>query len=132
MLFNNCWARPHAQLYGAEAFYDMDQSDRQANIATILRPGQHCCVLAPAGNGNIEFGWSSFSHVRLMEMPDERGTFVWVFFGERLGSETLSRAEAIASDPYTCFFDVNGHFKRGWCVIRPRGNCVAPAGVRRG
>ena len=74
-------------------------------MATNLRPGQPCCVLAPADNGDDEFGWHSFSHVRLMEMPDERGTFVWVFFGEWLGSETLSRAEAIASDPYTGFFD---------------------------
>jgi hypothetical protein len=130
-LFNNCQARPHAQLYGAGAFYDLYQKGRQARMATDLRPGQHCCVATPTDNGDIEFGWYRFSHVRVMEMPDERGTFVRVFFGEWLGSEYLSRAEAIPSDPYACFFNVNGHFKRQ-VAIPPQGNCVAPAGVSRG
>jgi hypothetical protein len=130
MLFNNCRRRPHAQLYGAGAFYDLYQTDAQANMATNLRRGQHCCVATPADNGDIEFAWYCFSHVRRIEMPDEPGTIGWVFFGEWLGSEHLTRADAIASEPYAGFFNVNGHFKRQR-AIRPRGNCVAPAGVSR-
>lgn len=130
MLFNNCHSRPHAQLYGAGAFYDLNQFGAQANMATDLQPGQHCCVATPLENDGIEFGWFCFSEVRLMPDPDDPSSIVRVFFGEGLGSERLSRAEAIETEPYADFFNVNGHFKR-LSAIRLQGNCVAPAGLVR-
>jgi len=127
MLFNNCRSRPHAQLFGAGAFDDMNQHGLQASMATDLEPGQHCYVATPAANDNIEFAWYCFSHEELMANPTEPGQTVRVFFGEWLGSETLPRAEAIGTEPYSDFFNVNGHFKRP-SAIRPSGACVAPAG----
>lgn len=47
-----------------------------------------------------------------MEMPDEPGSTVRVFFGEALRLETLSRSDAAEAEPYSIFFNVNGHFKR--------------------
>jgi hypothetical protein len=66
-----------------------------------------------------------------MPDPDDGSSIVRVFFGEWLGSETLPRAEAIATEPYAQFFNVNGHFKRP-SAIRPRGELAAPAGLQLG
>jgi len=127
MLFNNCNARDHVGLFGSTAFYDLMTSGKQAEMATNLQPGQHCCVAIRAENGEIEFAWFCFSHEQNMTDPNDSST-VRVFFGDWLGSVTLSRAEAIATEPYADFFNVNGDFKR-WSAIRPSGTCVAPAGL---
>jgi hypothetical protein len=131
MLFNNCHSRPHADLFGPTAFYDLMTSGKQAAMATDLQPGQHCCVATPTENGDIEFGWFCFSHERCMRDPNDPNTTVRVFFGDWLGSETLPRAGAIEAESYTHFFNVNGHFKRP-SAIPPTGQCVAPAGLVRG
>jgi hypothetical protein len=130
MLFNNCRSRPHAELYGSNAFYDLNQFGAQANMATELEPGQHCCVATPTESEDIEFGWFCFREERLMPDPDEPNSTVRVCFGEWLGSETLTRAEAIGTEPYAQFFDFNGHFKRR-SAIRPTDDCVAPEGLVR-
>lgn len=130
MLFNNCRSRPHVDLFGSDAFYDLNQFGAQANMATDLISGQHCCVATPTENGEIEFGWYRFSREELMPDPHELDQIVRVFIGEWLGSETLSRDEAIETEPYADFFNVNGHFKRP-SAIRPGGMCVAPAGLVR-
>lgn len=132
MLFNNCRSRPHAELYGPEAFYDLSRDGRQANMAINLKPGQHCCVATPVENNYIMFGWFCFSYEQTMEMPDKPGTTVRVFFGEWLGSERLSRTEAIATKtrPYADFFNIKGHFKQ-WSAIRSKGHCTAPASLCR-
>jgi hypothetical protein len=134
MLFNNCRSRRHAQLFGTGAFYDLNQYGLQAHMAADLTPEQHCCVATPAEGDDIEFAWYCFSRERIMTDPDPRPgaptTTVRVFFGDWLGSETISRAEAMATEPYAQFFNVNGHFKRP-SAIRPIGECVAPAGLQQ-
>jgi hypothetical protein len=99
-------------------------------MATNLEQGQHCCVATPVKGGNIVFGWFSFSHERIMEMPDKPGTTVRVLFGEWLGSECLPKAEAIVTEPYRDFFNINGHFKRP-SAIEPNGQCIAPDGLQQ-
>jgi hypothetical protein len=130
MLFNNCRSRPHAELYGSNAFYDLDQFGAQANMATELEPGQHCCVATLTENKDIQFGWFCFREERLLPDPDEPNSRVRVLFGEWLGSEILTRAQAIATEPYAQFFNVNSHFKR-LSAIRPIGDCITPAGLVR-
>jgi hypothetical protein len=121
VFFNNCRARPHATLYGAGAFYDLDRVGRQATMATDLQPGDECVVATPTREGDIDFDWFSFSREAIMTMPDEPGTKVRVLFGERIRSQTLSKAHAAEMEPYKVFFNVNGHFKRP-SVIRPRSS----------
>jgi hypothetical protein len=128
MLFNNCRSRPHAQLYGVGAFYDLNKHGRQARMASDLRPGQHCCVATPAEGENIEFAWYRLSHERDMPDPDDPSSMLRVFFGEWLGSHTLTRAEAIATHPYAQFFNVNGHFKQLSAIEL---DCVAPLSLQR-
>ncbi|MBA4186888.1 MAG: hypothetical protein C0467_02600 [Planctomycetaceae bacterium] len=82
MLFNNCRSRPHAELYGGDAFYDLNQSGAQANMATDLELGQHCCVATPTANNDIEFGWFTFREERSLPDPDELSVTVRVFYGE--------------------------------------------------
>lgn len=130
MLFNNCRSRPHAQLYGAGAFYDLNRYGLQAHMASDLVPGQHCCVATPAAGNEIEFAWYCFSHEQKMHDADDPKSLLRVFFGEWLGSETLPRAKAIGTEPYAQFFNVNGHFKRR-SAIRPKGECAAPASMQR-
>ena len=129
MLFNNARSRPHAYLYGVGAFYDLGLSGRQATMATDLTPGQHCCVATPMEGDTIEFAWYRFSHEWQMPDPDETTSLVRVFYGERLGAQTLPRHEATANPHYASFFDINGNFKRQ-SAIRPEGECVAPAGLQ--
>ena len=110
VFFNNCRRRDHAGLFGAGAFYDLNQHGLQAKMATNLTPGDECVVATPAEDGNIVFGWFRFSHESVM--PVEGGVGVRVLFGEFIRSVTLCRDEAISTEPYSVFFNVNGHFKR--------------------
>jgi len=112
ILFYNLRNRGHSRLYGAGAFYDLSCVGRQAKMATNLAPGEDCIVAVRAQNGQIEFTWFSFSHERVMDMPDEPGTKIRVYFGERRRMECLPQASAIATEPYSHFFNVKGHFKR--------------------
>jgi hypothetical protein len=131
VLFNNCQARRHSQLYPAGAFYDLNEYGAQANMATDLQSGQHCCVATPTENGDIEFAWYRYTRTERLPDPDETGEQVRVLFGEWLGSETLPKAEAVETEPYSGFFNVHGHFKQ-WSAIQPEGECLAPTGLRRG
>jgi hypothetical protein len=117
--FNNCQRRRHAMLYPQGAFYDLNQFGRQVNMATDLSPGDECVVATPTEDGDIEFIWFSFTHERIMEMPDEPGSKVRVQFGERIRSECLPKSETASTEPYSAFFNVNGHFKRP-SVIEPK------------
>jgi hypothetical protein len=118
--FNNCHARNHAALYPAGAFYDLYQVGRQANMATDLKSGDECVVATPVVGGDIDFSWFSFTHERIMDMPDKPGTKVRVLFGNLIRSECLPKAEAVGSELYLVLFNVNGHFKRP-SVIQPKG-----------
>lgn len=117
IFFNNCRGRDHASLFGTGAFYDLNRHGRQAKMATNLRQGDECVVATPDADGHILFGWFAFTHETIM--PAEDGVGVRVMFGEWLRSERLTRDDAIATEPYSVFFNVNGHFKRP-SVIRPR------------
>ncbi len=100
-------------------FYDLECIGRQAAMATDLQPGDECVVATPTQWGDIEFAWFSFSRESIMPMPDEPGTTVRVLFGKRIRSETLSKASAARTEPYSVFFNVKGHFKRP-AVIRSK------------
>src|SRR5207302_4145317 len=106
--FNNCRARDHAGTYGGNAFYDLNRTGKQGQMATNLKRGEECVVATPNEDGDIEFVWFSFSHEKIM--PDENGTATRVQFGKRLRSETLSKPDAAETEPYARFFNVNGHF----------------------
>jgi hypothetical protein len=115
--FINCRRRPHARIVGERAFYDLNRHGRQATMATNLRPGEECVVATPERSSDVVFGWFAFTDERVM--PDEHGVGVRVLFGKWLRSVTLTRAQAIVTEPYAVFFNVNGHFKRP-SVIQPR------------
>lgn len=118
VFFNNCKNRPHADLFGPRAFYDLNRTGEQANMALNLQPGAECVVATRSSDGDdLVFTWFSFSHEETM--PAEDGALVRVLFGDCLRSETLPRSQAIATDPYSAFFNVNGHFKRR-SVVEPK------------
>ena len=117
--FNNCRRRRHADLYPPGAFYDLNQIGRQVDMAGDLSPGDECVVATPREDGDIEFTWFSFTHERILEMPDKPGTEVRVQFGHRIRSECLSKSRASRTEPCSAFFNVNGHFKRP-SVIRSK------------
>jgi len=110
VFFNNCRRRDHLGLFGTGSFYDLNRIGAQAKMAIDLQHGDECVVATPDEDGNITFNWFAFSHVKFM--PDEHDVEVRVLFGDRLRSETLSRDDAIATEPYSVFFNINGHFKR--------------------
>jgi hypothetical protein len=110
--FNNCRSRNHAALYGSDAFYDLYRTGKQAEMATNIMRDDECVVATTAPNGEIAFGWFTFTHEKNLPMPDEPGTMVRVLFGRWIRSETMPKNKAAKTAPYSVFFNVNGHFKR--------------------
>ena len=110
VFFNNYRGRKHSELYGDEAFYDLNLTGRHATMATNLRKRDKCVVATADSSNVVEFSWFAFSHE--LVLPDERGIDCRVFFGELLRSEKLPKTEASETEPYSIFFNVNGHFKR--------------------
>jgi hypothetical protein len=108
--FNNCRARNHVEIYGSNAFYDLNRTGKQASMATDLKRGEECVVAIPNEEGDIEFVWFSFLQEKIT--PDENGVATRVQFGKRLRSETISKTKAAKTEPYSVFFNVNGNFKR--------------------
>jgi len=110
LLFNNCHNRPHEEMYGAGAFFDLDTTGHQATLANNLPAGEQCIVASVAADGRINFDWYRFSRERVK--PDEKGQRARVFFGEPIKSETLSRRAAMRDSLYSRFFDKLGRFKQ--------------------
>jgi len=88
MLFNNCRSRPHAELSGAGAFYELNQHGLQANMATELEPAQRCCFATPAEDEAVEFTWYCFCRERRMQDPDPRP--------DALAARRRSRSSAVS------------------------------------
>ena len=88
-------------------------------MARNLRPGQVCVVATPGELGGIVLTRFRFTHEEDLPNPTDGGRSCRVLFGERLGSETLSRSRAVRSTVYRAFFDRLRRFKQ-WSVIHPR------------
>jgi len=115
--FNNVNARNYPSIYGiADAFYDLDTTGSQANLATTLIPGDTCIVATAMGNGHVKF--TRFKLERVEMRADERGMTERVFCGSALQSETLSKIDAALDGLYSVFFDKNGNFKHQ-SVLQP-------------
>ena len=118
VFFNNCRGREHIKEYGDKAaFYDLNLDGRQATMATDIRPGDICIVATPDFSGNVTFKWHKLSATRIL--ADKSGIRGRVFHGKCIRSITLRREEATSTEPYSIYFNVNGHFKRP-SVIEPR------------
>jgi hypothetical protein len=67
--FNNCHNSDHVETYGRDAFFDLENSGRQATQASGLTPGQLCVVGSYGDGDQVIFRWYSFSkesHVATM------------------------------------------------------------------
>lgn len=117
--FNNCRCRDHVGLFGLTAFYDLNTTGHQADMATNLKRGEECIVATYGDEGEIVFDWFSLSRESLRPDPDEPGKNARVFFGKKVKSERLSKARAAKTEPYSVFFNVLGSFKRP-SVIKER------------
>jgi hypothetical protein len=122
VFLNNCNGRPFTRWYGPDAFYDLRLDGKQARMATGLKSGQECLVATradsdSANSDSIEFTWFSFSHEKVMEIPNQPGVAFRVFFGARVRSENLSKAIAAATEPYSKFFNIKGEFKQRSVII---------------
>lgn len=117
-LFNNSRDRNHESLYGRGAFFDLSLHGRQASMARDMKRDAQCVVATPDSAGRIAFGhWLFEKEVR---MTDEDNAPVRVFFGRLTRVESMTRAEAVASEQYGGFFNVKGHFKRLSVFAAPR------------
>ena len=126
MYFNNCRKRNHVRLYGNEAFFDLETSGPQAEVANRLANelsvGDKCIVVTPEvvadTSSDVTFRSYRFSRHAVM-LDRERNVHCHVYFGKLIKPETMSRAEAIAHPIYSKFFNIKGHFKR-LSVMRAR------------
>jgi hypothetical protein len=107
--FNNCNNRPHVDLFGREAFFDLNTVGPQANEATDLEAGEICIVASMSIGGEVILSWYRFTRQSVIQ---DNGHPVRVFFGHCVGSEQLPKAVAAQTVPYTAFFNVDGNFKQ--------------------
>jgi hypothetical protein len=114
--FNNCNGREHERIFGSGAFYDLATIGYQATKATNLSVGQQCIVATLAKDGKIVFTWYKF--LREVVKQDDEGNSCRAFFGNRIRSNTLSKADAARDGLYSAFFDKNGNFKRQSVIQR--------------
>lgn len=111
-LLNNCKGRPHSQLFGPKAFYDLNTFGIQSKKATGLCVGTICIVAQkPNGENMVRFDRYSFEKESIMTDPNS-GDEVRVMFGEWLDSETLPKDKAASHDTYSGLFTINGDFKQ--------------------
>lgn len=112
MYFNNCGNRKHQEIYGADAFYDLNTVGGQAKMATNLRPGDICIVASYEDKKKtiVKMSWYKFLSDRLAD--DNSGTLCRVLCGEFQESEIILKTEAAKDERYSSFFTKAGSFKR--------------------
>ena len=109
--FNNCRCRDYADIYGiADAFYDLQLTGWQGDLATTFRPGETCIVATTEKGRQVRFTRRRLTHIEIR--PDENGIPERVFCGPALESETLSKNDAAREGLYSIFFNRKGHFKQ--------------------
>lgn len=110
--------RDHVGLYGV-AFYDVETTGRQKDMADRLRPGDQCVVATPSPDGKtVDFGWFRFLHSTEIPDPGKPGTKMRVLFGTHERSQSLPTQDATTTPPYSKFFKKGGGFKRGLAVMK--------------
>ena len=107
---NNCQNRDHVDLFGEDAFYDLDTTGPQASLKPDIRAGDYCVVVSQPDSENLRFSWFKFTSFRYA--TDKSGKNCQVFSGTFEKSEQVPRAGAPQHKYYRPFFDKNGHFKR--------------------
>src|ERR1043165_6488090 len=107
MYFNNCHKRNHVRLYGKEAFFDLETTGPQAEVASRLANelsvGDKCIVATPdiEGDTSCDITFDSYRFLRHVVMPDpDRNVRCHAYFGKLIKTETMSRAEAIEHPVY--------------------------------
>lgn len=108
--FNNCKGRRHSELFGTEAFFDLNAQGNQAMMAVGLPVGQRCVVASYGQQKAIQFDWHILRREVIRKDLDEK--LVRVFFGEQVGTEAMTKAQVAKSARYRAFFDKNGNFRR--------------------
>ncbi len=116
LLFNNCRNRPHEEMFGTGAFFDLNTTGHQATLVNNLPAGEQCVVASVPTDGRVKFDWYKFR--REIVKRDDNGDRFRVFFGAPIKSETLSRRAAIRDGLYSRYFDKLGRFKQR-SVINP-------------
>ena len=118
VLFNNCSGRDHVDVYSCDtAFFDLNTTGRQSNQAKDLPVGQTCVVLQKAlPNAELQFDTYKLDAEQIMtdKYTDDEAR---VFCGEHIGSETMSRSNAISHEIYSALFDVIKRVKQTSAVI---------------
>lgn len=112
MFFSNLANRNYQNLYGADAFYDLETSGYQAGLATNLRSGDLCVVARyeDPGKTTVRFAWYRFD--RETCETDDQGKAQRVLRGELKTTEILRKTEAAADPRYNRMFDKLGLFKQ--------------------
>lgn len=117
--FNNCKNRPHEQLFGPGAFYDLNTTGVQASQATDIEVGQPCVVATSADGDGVTFTWYSFLQERRRreQGKDASRERFRVFYGDNLTAETMTKTAASSHPRYNAFFNVKGHFKQQSTIL---------------
>jgi hypothetical protein len=112
MYFLNSHNRDHKNLYGPDAFYDLDNHGHQAGLATDLLSGDTCAVISYADKNRnvVQISWYKFLKER--SAYDEKGMVCRVFDGVLQKTESLLKTDAAKDPKLARFFNIKGHFKQ--------------------
>ena len=105
--------RPHQQYFGADAFYDLDQTGAQAQAMRKVRTGEYYVVVKREGGEKLRFDWWKCKGTGLMSNPSQPGVSVNVLYGEFVKTEVMAKEEAFQGTMYRDAFNKNGGLKRG-------------------
>lgn len=111
----------HVDLYGPDAFFDLDLDGSQATMLPHIKLGQQCIVASyqSRNTGPESIVVSSTFRLERVEpfVMGTHGKSCRVFFGERI--DQIPRVKQVAAnDPaFDCCFDVNGYFLRRSVIV---------------
>lgn len=110
--------RDHQTLFGADAFYDLDQVGAQSAALSKVHVGEKYLVLRRERE-LLRFDWWLCRGIRLMPNPTSPGVSVNVLYGNHLPdhTEVLSQEDAFKKPLYRNFFNKNGGLKRGVTIL---------------
>lgn len=112
MYFINSRNRKHQEIFGSDAFYDLNKFGNQAKLATNLQKGDICIVASYEDNKNIivKLSWYEFLNERSAD--DNKGIPCRVLCGELQKSESILKTDAAKDPRYAYFFNKLGNFQR--------------------
>ena len=111
----------HVDLYGPDAFFDLDLDGSQAKMLPHIELGQHCIVVSYESRNTSAESIVIFSTFRLERVEPAlmgtHGKICRVLFGEFIDRIPHVKQEAAKHPVFKRCFNINSHFLRRSVIV---------------